>query len=44
MNGKRLGSNFDDSLETEGLREAATAVAAKRVIASSSPVRWMPRG
>ena len=33
MNGKRLGSNFDDSLETEGLREAATAVAAKRVIA-----------
>ena len=33
MNGKRLGSNFDEFLEAEGLREAATAVAAKRVIA-----------
>ena len=30
---KRLGSNFDEFLEAEGLREAATAVAAKRVIA-----------
>jgi antitoxin HicB len=33
MNRKKLGSNFDEFLEAEGLREAATAVAAKRVIA-----------
>jgi antitoxin HicB len=33
MNGKRLGSNFDEFLEADGLMEAATAVAAKRVIA-----------
>jgi DNA-binding Xre family transcriptional regulator len=33
MKKQRLGSNFDSFLEEEGLREHATAVAAKRVIA-----------
>ena len=30
---KHIGSNFDDFLEEEGMREEATAAAVKRVIA-----------
>ncbi|TVR91691.1 MAG: Fis family transcriptional regulator [Trueperaceae bacterium] len=33
MNDRHIGSNFDDFLESEGIRDAVEAIAAKRVVA-----------
>jgi len=33
MNERHIGSNFDDFLESEGIRDAVEAIAAKRVVA-----------